>query len=110
MNPPSKLVLLVEDDLLLQQALEKFLGIHGFTVVTVTTANEALAVIRESALAAAIVDLNLPQGNGRDVVAAVPQPVPVIIFSGVPKQAAGIDKTRPNTRLFAKPYSLMLLV
>ena len=66
--------------------------------------------MREQSLAAAIVDLNLPQGSGRDVVVSIPQPVPVIIFSGMPSESCDLERMRPNTRLITKPYSLTLLI
>ena len=59
---------------------------------------------------AAIVDLRLKRGSGRDVVSAAPADVPVIIFSGVPSESAELERLRPRTRLIEKPYSLVLLV
>ena len=59
---------------------------------------------------AAVVDLRLRLGTGRDVVAASPADVPVIIFSGVPSESAELERLRPRTRLIEKPYSLVLLV
>jgi DNA-binding response OmpR family regulator len=103
-------VLIVEDDLVLQQALGKFLGLHRFAVASASTVDEALDIVRRDDLAAAVVDLNLPHGTGRDVVVSIPQPVPVIIFSGMPAESCDLERLRPNTRLIAKPYSLTLLV
>ncbi len=104
------MVLLVEDDLALQTALARFLELHAFTVVAVSTVDEALAVWRTRDLSAAIVDLHLSQGSGRDVVVAIPQPVPVIIFSGAPGESCQLERLRPHTRLVAKPHSLLLLI
>ena len=59
---------------------------------------------------AAVVDLRLKHGSGRDVVVSVPADVPVIIFSGVPSESAELERLRPRTRLIEKPYSLVLLV
>ncbi len=104
------LVLLVEDDLAVRDPLEKFLTLHGFDVVTADTAPAALAALQARPPAAAVVDLRLPQGSGRDVIAALPPPTPVVIFSAVPDQSARLEQTRPNTRLILKPFSLMMLV
>jgi DNA-binding response OmpR family regulator len=103
-------VLLVEDDAALQDALAKFLELHGFTAIRAATADEAIAAIRTRRLAAAIVDLHLAQGTGRDVVVAIPQPIPVIIFSGAPEASCQLERLRPHTRLIQKPYSLLLLI
>ena len=63
-----------------------------------------------SGSSAAVVDLRLRRGSGRDVVAAAPADIPVIIFSGVPSESAELERLRPRTRLIEKPYSLVLLV
>jgi len=105
-----RLVLVVEDDLSVLRPLVRFLAIHGFTVVTAETADEGLEALRRQRLVAAIVDLRLRRGSGRDVVMATPADVPVIIFSGVPSESAELELLRPRTRLIEKPFSLVLLV
>lgn len=106
----SRAVLLVEDDAALQSALARFLELNGFTVIAVSTADEALAAWRTRDLAGAIVDLHLGQGSGRDVVVSIPQPIPVIIFSGAPEESCQLERLRPRTRLVPKPHSLVLLI
>ena len=106
----SRAVLLVEDDAALQGALARFLELNGFTVIAVSTADEALAAWRTRELAGAIVDLHLGQGSGRDVVVSIPQPIPVIIFSGAPEESCQLERLRPRTRLVPKPHSLVLLI
>lgn len=106
----ARLVLVVEDDLSVRRPLVKFLELHGFVVVTVETADEGLAALKEHRPAAAVVDLRLRRGTGRDVVAAAPPEMPVLIFSGVPSESAELDRLRPHTRLIEKPYSLVLLI
>jgi DNA-binding response OmpR family regulator len=83
---------------------------HGFSVVTAETADEGLDALRKNRLVAAVVDLRLKKGSGRDVVTSAPADVPVIIFSGVPSESAELERVRPRTRLIEKPYSLVLLV
>lgn len=106
----ARIVLVVEDDLSVRRPLIKFLEFHGFAVVAAETADEAIEAIGKQSLTAAIIDLRLRRGSGRDVVTAVPAPVPVIIFSGVPSESAELERTRPKTRLVEKPYSLVQLV
>jgi DNA-binding response OmpR family regulator len=103
-------VLVVEDDVSVRRPLVKFLEMHGFAVVTAETADEGLAILKTQAVVAAVVDLRLKRGSGRDVVAAAPDGVPIIIFSGVPSESAELELARPRTRLIEKPYSLVLLV
>jgi len=107
---PARLVLVVEDDVSVRRPLVKFLEMHGFAVVMAETADEGLDAVRKNRLAAAVVDLRLKKGSGRDVVAAIPPEIPVIIFSGVPSESAELERSRPRTRLIEKPYSLVLLV
>jgi DNA-binding response OmpR family regulator len=106
----GRLVLVVEDDVSVRRPLVKFLEMHGFSVVTAETADEGLEQLRKHRPVAAVVDLRLKRGSGRDVVSAAPVDVPVIIFSGVPSESAELERVRPRTRLIEKPYSLVLLV
>jgi DNA-binding response OmpR family regulator len=106
----SRLVMVVEDDVSVRRPLVKFLEMHGFAVVTAETADEGLEVLKAHTLTAAVVDLRLRRGSGRDVVVSTPPEVPVIIFSGVPSESAELERLRPRTRLIEKPYSLVLLV
>jgi DNA-binding response OmpR family regulator len=106
----ARLVLVVEDDVSVRRPLVKFLEMHGFAVVTAETSDEGLEALRNNQLVAAVVDLRLKRGSGRDVVTATPADIPVIIFSGVPSESAELERIRPRTRLIEKPYSLVLLV
>jgi DNA-binding response OmpR family regulator len=106
----TRLVLVVEDDVSVRRPLVKFLEMHGFAVVTAETSDEGLDQLRKNRVVAAVIDLRLRRGSGRDVVMATPTDVPVIIFSGVPSESAELERMRPRTRLIEKPYSLVLLV
>ena len=103
-------VLVVEDDHSVRRPLEKFLRMHEFAVVTAETVDEAIDAIHEHHPVAAIVDLRLALGSGRDVVISMPAGTPVIIFSGAPSESAELERLRPCTRLVQKPYSLLMLV
>ena len=83
---------------------------HHFKVVTAETAEDAIEAIHQHRPVAAIVDLRLASGSGRDVVISMPAGTPVIIFSGVPSESAELERLRPCTRLVQKPYSLTMLV
>jgi DNA-binding response OmpR family regulator len=104
------IVLVVEDDQGVRRPLEKFLQLHQFKVVSAETADEAIDAIRRHKPNAAIVDLRLARGSGRDVVVSMPAGTPVIIFSGNPAESAELERLRPRTRLVQKPYSLVMLV
>jgi len=106
----ERVVLVVEDDVSVRRPLVKFLEMHGFTVTTAETADEGLDALKKHKFTAAVVDLRLKRGSGRDVVVSAPADIPVIIFSGVPSESAELERLRPRTRLIEKPYSLVLLV
>src|SRR5437899_479979 len=106
----ARLVMVVEDDVSVRRPLVKFLEMHGFAVVTAETSDEGIDALKKHHVMAAIVDLRLRRGTGRDVVVATPGEVPVIIFSGVPSESTDLERLRPRTRLIEKPYSLVLLV
>jgi DNA-binding response OmpR family regulator len=106
----ARLVLVVEDDLSVRRPLVKFLELNGFAVATAETADEGMEVLRKQRVIAAVIDLRLRRGSGRDVVASTPANIPVIIFSGLPSQSGEIERLRPRTRLIEKPYSLVQLV
>ena len=105
-----RLVLVVEDDLSVRRPLIKFLQMHQFATVTAETVDEGLEALKKDTFIAAVIDLRLRGGSGRDVVTAAPPDIPVVIFSGVPSESAELERLRPRTRLIEKPYSLVLLV
>src|SRR5687767_11225851 len=109
-TPALPVGLLVEDDHGVRPSLEKFLQMHHFKVVTAETADDAIDAIHQHRPVAAIIDLRLARGSGRDVVVSMPAGTPVIIFSGVPSESAELERLRPRTRLVQKPYSLTMLV
>jgi len=106
----TRKVLVVEDDPSVRRPLVKFLEMHDFSVVTADTAEEGVEAVKNQHPDAAVVDLRLRRGSGRDVVAAAPPEMPILIFSGVPSESAELERLRPHTRLIEKPYSLVLLV
>ena len=110
MKQSSPLVLVVEADQDIRFPLEKFLELNHFKVVSADTAEAAIAAIHQHRPVAAIVDLRLSHGSGRDVVVSMPAGAPVIIFSGVPEESAQLERLRPRTRLVQKPYSLTMLI
>jgi DNA-binding response OmpR family regulator len=102
-------VLVVEDDSTVRTALVKFLQMRQYIVVAADTADQGVAAVHSQKPAAAIVDLDLRQGSGRDVLEAIPGNTPVIIFSSQRADTAAFE-SRPLTRVVQKPYSLMMLM
>jgi DNA-binding response OmpR family regulator len=103
-------VLVAEDEPAIRLPLEKFLALHGFHVKPADTVDRALDHLASGPVDAAVVDIRLADGSGRDVILSIPPPTPVVIFSAVPDETAHLEQIRPNTRLILKPFSLLMLV
>lgn len=110
MYATAGLVLIVEDELALREPLEHLLKLRGYDVMCAAGATEARVLLRDRRPDAAIVDLKLPDGSGRDVVTDMPAGMPVIIFSATVAESGRLEVTRPHTRLVEKPCSLTWLI
>jgi DNA-binding NtrC family response regulator len=110
MRAKGGLVLVVEDEKGVCEPLAHLLRLRDFDVVTADTAAEALEVVHHRHPDAAIVDMHLRRGNGRDVIVGVPSTVPVIIFSGTSSATPELEQLRPQTRFVEKPCSLTWLI
>jgi DNA-binding response OmpR family regulator len=106
----SGVVLVVEDERNIREPLAHLLQLRDFNVVTAGSVDEALAAMHAHPPDAAIVDLRLGRGSGRDVVSSVPRSAPVIIFSGLPGSSGDFERDRPQTRFVEKPCSLTWLI
>jgi DNA-binding response OmpR family regulator len=106
----TRLVLVVEDEAGIRNPLEQFLQMRGFTVACADSVESALDLLHARRPDAAIVDLCLKQGSGRDVIVKIPPRVPVIIFSGMRAESSELERLRPRTRIVEKPYSLTMLL
>jgi DNA-binding NtrC family response regulator len=110
MRSAPGLILVVEDERSLREPLVHLLQLRHFEVVTADTAEDALRAVRMHKPDAAIVDLNLKKGSGRDVVTRMPARTPVIIFSGTIAETGELERNRPRTILVEKPASLTWLI
>lgn len=110
MRAASGLILVVEDERSLREPLVHLLQLRHYDVISADTAEDALQAVRTHKPDAAIVDLNLKSGSGRDVVVRMPARTPVIIFSGTIAESGELERIRPHTRLVEKPASLTWLI
>ena len=110
MEPGAGLILIVEDERALRDPLEHLLRLRHFDVISADNADDALQAVRTHRPDAAIVDLHLKAGSGRDVIVRIPAQTPVIIFSGTVADSGQLERIRPRTRLVEKPCSLTWLI
>ena len=67
-SPP---ILLVEDDLSLRESLCAFLEDHGYRTQTAATTREGWEALRRGSVRLCLLDLNLPDGSGVDLLQRV---------------------------------------
>jgi len=87
MSTGSALILLVEDDVSLQGSLRGFLEDHGFRTQTASSIAEGRAVLRALKPAVCLLDLNLPDGSGVDLLRLIERErlgVRAIVMSAFP--------------------------
>ncbi|MCF3932938.1 response regulator transcription factor [Acuticoccus sp. M5D2P5] len=103
-------ILVVEDDDILGDGLAVGLGLQGFTVDLVATVADADAALATGSFAAIVLDVMLPDGNGRDILARMRRggdPTPVIILTaqdGLADRLAGLDGGADDH--LGKPFEL----
>jgi len=111
-SPPT--ILIVEDDHDQAVILRQNLRQHGFIAQHAESLKAAQKYLSHSQPSLILLDLNLPDGNGRRLLAeikAMPNPVPVIVLSAVGQEAAHARALHEGADDFiVKPYHLQLLV
>lgn len=81
-----KKILLVEDDLYIRDVTATRLMEHSFEVTTAATGEDALALMAESSPDIILLDLDLPDMNGMDILAEMSKDerlsrIPTIVFT-----------------------------
>lgn len=91
MTQPAR-ILVVDDEPQIQRFLRPSLVASGFTVVSAANGAEALRLFSKSTIAAVILDLGLPDVDGKDVLAQIRtlSDTPVIILSARDREAEKI--------------------
>jgi two-component system, cell cycle response regulator len=96
-------ILLVDDDPAILGVLSRFFGRQGYTVVGAATGGEALDFLRTDVFPLVILDLNLPDIPGLEVLADLKSQTPdteVILFTGL----GGLESAVQALRLGAYDY------
>ena len=81
----SSTILVMDDDLLALESLESYLKQAGYTVVTASSAREAVDQARDNPCDVALLDMKMPEMDGFQVAAMLRQLQPdlrVVIFTG----------------------------
>lgn len=104
-------ILLVDDNLLMQQVLERFLGSLGYSIVPAMRADEAVEKARVRPPALILMDLHLPDRDGSEAIKLIRdlpgcQDIPAIAMSGLDEHDARALVTHEFSRYVAKPIDL----
>lgn len=104
-------VLVVEDDAQLRRIITSNLTARGHAVREAADANEALAALAQEHPDLLILDINLPDRTGWDVLrdAHLPEDVRVLMLTAVPVSPRRLTEFRPVAYL-PKPFPLDALL
>ena len=96
-------VLAVDDDLSMLRVIALALAVDGYQVVTAQSAEAARAILCTQQIALCLMDINLPDANGRDLItefrAAYARPI--IILTGM-----AADTIPRDDDFIAKPFRI----
>lgn len=111
-GPAYRNVLIVEDDDAFARVIERNLTSRGVSVRRARTVAEACAAIAAERPDLLLLDINLPDRTGwdvlRDPVAAAPR-IPTIVLSGTPLKPERVAEFKPIAHL-PKPFPLDALL
>jgi len=105
-------ILLVEDESCLRRVLARSLEARGHRVVAVATGREAVATALAEHVDLMLLDVNLPDAAGWDVLRElmlVGQPIPTVILSAVPPSASRVRQLHP-VAVLRKPFPIDALL
>jgi PAS domain S-box-containing protein len=104
-TPGITRILLVEDDLSVGTGLETLLNLEGYEATWVRIAGDACAAARRTRPQVAIIDVNLPDGNGIDLIPllrAEHADLPIVLSTGHVEMTFSDEKNRILSLM--KPY------
>jgi CheY-like chemotaxis protein len=104
--PPSRPVLIVEDDATLRGYLKTAAEEQGYHVIAAGSGEEALQALGDVKALLAVLDIGLPGMDGFAVAEQLASDVPVIVVTGDPLKAKmrAFGRAKPLT-ILAKPIT-----
>lgn len=109
----SHQVLLVDDESAIVRVLTTTLRAHGFDVRTAASASDGLLAIAEEIPAVLLLDINLPDLTGWELLRRLSpvdrERIPVIVFSASPLAPSRVREFRP-AGVLTKPFPIDALI
>ncbi len=101
-------ILVVDDDAIVIKSCRRILESEGFEVLTVSSAEEALEMIKKYDFDLLLIDVKMPKYDGlylmREIKKELPE-VPIIVMSGYPTQETVKEVMRLGANQFIpKPF------
>ena len=114
MLEPKKTVLIVDDDRSILRVFTRVLEREGYSVVAVENGKDALNQIAHNCFDAALIDMNLPDMTGTDLLPKIQETSPKtvkIVFTGSPTIDASFEGANKNMDAFLiKPVKPEILL
>lgn len=111
-NHRTSQILIVDNDPAVLRVLESRLAGMGYGCVTATSGAQALASFRPGETGLVISDLNMPQGDGASLAAAIRRnsDVPILLISGFKDAYRREMRNIPDVMFLHKPFETRDLV
>lgn len=113
MTPTKARVLLVDDEAPIIAVLSTTLRAHGYDVLSAGSAQDAMLALAESVPAVMLLDINLPDLTGWELLRRLSPAdrarVPVIVFSASPLAPSRVEEFKPAGVLL-KPFPIDALL
>jgi len=110
----NRRLLIVEDDAVLRKHLARLFTRHGFEVVHANTCREAAVALRVERFDVLLLDVNLPDGDGLEMVIALDEaarPHHIVVTTAMCTAEVQARATQLRVhRILAKPVDVQLLL
>ncbi len=91
--PDKSLILIIEDDLQISQFLQSSLKVNGYQTLCAPTMADGKNLINAHKPALIVLDLNLPDGDGRDFIdyVRISSDIPILVLSARQSEQEKVD-------------------
>jgi DNA-binding response OmpR family regulator len=109
----AKTILIVDDDFATRQMLMRLLTLEGFRTLIARDGDEALECVREQKPDLVLLDYNLPQRNGLEVLANLKllhDSLRFMLLTGSDEEGLEMRAKEAGALFFSKPFDIQMLL